>query len=185
MSNARYAINASNARWGSLYDALYGTDVISEEEGAEKGKGYNPTRGAKVIAYAKAFLDKAAPLTEGKHAEVVKYEITDNGLQATLTNGNIVGLQNPEKCIGYNGGKLAPSAILLKNNDLHIEIQIDKDSPIGKTDIATVKDIVLESAVTTIMDCEDSVAAVDADDKVEVYTNWLGLIKGEVCYNKR
>ncbi len=180
MSNARYAINAANARWGSLYDALYGTDVISEDSGAEKGKGYNPVRGNQVISYSKEFLDQSAPLAEGSHVDAIKYEVSEGSLQITLVNGRISGLQNPEKFIGYNGTEEAPTAILLKNNDLHIEIQIDAESPIGKTDAAGVKDVVLESAITTIMDCEDSVAAVDADDKVEVYTNWLGLIKGDL-----
>lgn len=180
MSNARYAINAANARWGSLYDALYGTDVISEENGAEKGKGYNPVRGNQVISYSKAFLDQSAPLAEGSHVDAVKYQVSEGSLQIILVNGHISGLQNPEKFIGYNGTEDAPTAILLKNNDLHIEIQIDAESPIGRTDVAGVKDVVLESAITTIMDCEDSVAAVDADDKVEVYTNWLGLIKGDL-----
>ena len=180
MSNARYAINAANARWGSLYDALYGTDVISEENGAEKGKGYNPVRGNQVISYSKAFLDQSAPLAEGSHVDAVKYQVSEGSLQIILVNGQISGLQNPEKFIGYNGTEDAPTAILLKNNDLHIEIQIDAESPIGRTDVAGVKDVVLESAITTIMDCEDSVAAVDADDKVEVYTNWLGLIKGDL-----
>ncbi|NMD69888.1 malate synthase G [Bacillus sp. DNRA2] len=178
INNARYAINAANARWGSLYDALYGTDAISEEDGANKGKGYNPVRGAKVIAYGKDFLDQAIPLSNGSHKEAVKYAIIDNELTVTLESGKSVGLKEASKLVGYLGELSEPTSILLKNNRMHIEIQIDHESPIGKTDAAGVKDIILESAITTIMDCEDSVAAVDAVDKVEVYTNWLGLIKG-------
>ena len=180
INNARYAINAANARWGSLYDALYGTDAISEEDGAEKGKGYNPVRGDKVIAYSKNVLDQAAALKDAKHADVVKYAIEGGKLVVTLSNGHVTTLEDEAKLVGYNGSAEEPTLVLLKNNDLHIEILIDREHPIGQTDAAGVKDIVLESAVTTIMDCEDSVAAVDAEDKVLVYSNWLGLMKGDL-----
>ncbi|MGN7477639.1 malate synthase G [Solibacillus silvestris] len=179
VSNARYAINAANARWGSFYDALYGTDVISDEEGAEAGKGYNPIRGNKVIEYAKSFLDRTVPLNGASHKDVTSYAIVDGQLEARLANGE-TALAEQEKLVGYQGTAQEPTAILLKNNDLHIEIQIDHNHPIGKDDQAGVKDIFLESAITTIMDCEDSVAAVDAEDKVEVYANWLGLMKGDL-----
>lgn len=180
VSNARYAINAANARWGSFYDALYGTDAITAEDGAEAGKGYNPIRGNKVIDYAKTFLDQAASLKEASHKEVTTYQITGSQLVVTLANGETTTLAEPEKLVGYQGTAKQPTAILLKNNDLHIEIQIERNHPIGKGDSAGVKDIYLESAITTIMDCEDSVAAVDAEDKVEVYANWLGLMKGDL-----
>lgn len=180
VKNARYALNAANARWGSLYDALYGNDVISEEDGADKGKGYNPVRGAKVIAYARTLLDTAAPLATGAHADSVAYAIVDGVLQVTLTDGSKVGLASPEKLAAYAGDISAPTSILLKNNGLHIEIQFDANSPVGKQDAAGIKDLVIESALTTICDCEDSVAAVDGEDKVEVYSNWLGLMKGDL-----
>lgn len=181
VSNARYAINAANARWGSLYDALYGTDAISDEDGAQAGKGYNPVRGEKVIAYAKNLLDEAVPLNGASHRDVTKYAITGSKLVASLANGQEVGLANEEKLVGYLGTEEEPTVILLKNNGIHIEIQIDRSHPIGKDDTAGVKDVVLESAITTIMDCEDSIAAVDAEDKVEVYSNWLGLMKGDLA----
>ena len=180
VDNARYALNAANARWGSLYDALYGTDVISEGEGASKTGVYNPIRGEKVISFAKQFLDQTTPLQEGSHSDVANYHIQDGQLIITLTNGNKTQLKNQKQFVGYQGGSENLSAILLKNNDLHFEIQIDRHSPIGASDAAGVKDIVMESALTTIMDCEDSVAAVDAEDKVRVYRNWLGLMKGDL-----
>ncbi|NVK43476.1 MAG: malate synthase G, partial [Oceanospirillaceae bacterium] len=179
--NARYALNAANARWGSLYDALYGTDAISSEDGAEAGKAYNPVRGAKVIAFARDFLDQAVPLSSGSHKTSTGYRIENGQLIVSLEDGSSTGLQQPEKLRGYLGDSSeAPTSILLCNNGLHFEIQIDPSSAIGQSDAAGIKDILLEAALTTIMDCEDSVAAVDADDKVLVYRNWLGLMKGNL-----
>jgi len=178
VKNARFALNAANARWGSLYDALYGTDAISEQDGAEKGSGYNPIRGAKVIAFARNHLDQAAPLASGSHADVSQYAVRDGQLLVSLSDGSQSGLLQADKFVGYQGSETKPDAILLKNNGLHIEIQIDRNSLIGSSDAAGVKDLLVEAAVTTIMDCEDSVAAVDAEDKVEVYSNWLGLMQG-------
>ncbi|GAL17515.1 malate synthase G [Vibrio maritimus] len=182
--NARFALNAANARWGSLYDALYGTDVIGEEDGAERGGSFNPVRGEKVVAYAREFLDSAAPLNGVSHREVAQYSISNvsvgNTLTATLTNGEEVTLMDSTQFIGYQGEASSPSCILLKHNNLHIEIQIDPNTPIGRVDAAGIKDVVVEAALTTIMDCEDSVAAVDGEDKALAYRNWLGLMKGDL-----
>ncbi len=179
--NARFALNAANARWGSLYDALYGTDVIPEDDGAEKGTGYNKVRGDKVIAYARRFLDEATPLAAGAWDQATGVEIDDGQLLVKLGDGLSTGLAAPEQFVGYTGELgSAQWSVLLVNNGLHIEILIDPDSPVGSTDAAGIKDVVLESAITTIMDFEDSVAAVDADDKVLGYRNWLGLNRGDL-----
>lgn len=179
--NARFALNAANARWGSLYDALYGTDVISEEDGAEKGVGYNKVRGDKVIAYARKFLDEAVPLAAGSWSEATGLKIDDGQLLVTYGDDLSSGLAAPEQFVGYTGELGKPQwSVLLRNHGLHIEILIDPDSPVGATDAAGIKDVVLESAITTIMDFEDSVAAVDADDKVLGYRNWLGLNRGDL-----
>ena len=177
--NARYALNAANARWGSLYNALYGTDAISSDGGAEAGATYNPVRGNKVIAFAKKFLDDSAPLETGSHSEATAYSIKDGQLVVSLPNQH-TGLKNQAQLIGYTGSATEPTSIVLAHNGLHFEIQIDASTPVGETDSAGVKDILMESALTTIMDCEDSVAAVDAEDKVVVYKNWLGLMKGDL-----
>ena len=178
VKNARYALNATNARWGSLYDALYGSDVIDEADGAGRTGAYNPVRGAKVIAYGRQLLDQAAPLTSGSHADAVGYRVDGAQLRVTLRDGSTQGLADAARFAGYNGAPDAPTEVLLRNNNLHIIIQIDAAHPIGKDDAAFVKDLVLESAVTVIQDCEDSVAAADGADKAEVYRNWLGLMKG-------
>ncbi|TWH27242.1 MULTISPECIES: malate synthase G [unclassified Aminobacter] len=179
--NARYALNAANARWGSLYDALYGTDAIPEDGGAEKGKGYNPVRGEKVIAWARNFLDESAPLDRASWKDAKSFAIAEGRLAVTLEDGAMTGLTDGSQLAGYLGDALAPTSILLTKNGLHLEIVINRDSPIGKTDKAGIADVILEAALTTIQDCEDSVAAVDAEDKVAVYRNWLGLMKGDLA----
>ncbi len=182
--NARYALNAANARWGSLYDALYGTDVLSEADGAGKvaadGSGYNPVRGAKVIEYARYVLDRTCPLAQGSHIDSTAYAIKSGKLVVTLQGGEQTSLQNPKQFIGYQGSATQPTAVLFKHNGLHLELQFDPQSAIGKSDAAGVKDLVLESAISTILDLEDSVATVDADDKVAAYRNWLGLVSGSL-----
>ncbi|MCA1407148.1 malate synthase G [Ensifer sp. IC3342] len=178
--NARYALNAANARWGSLYDALYGTDAIPDTDGAERGKGYNPKRGAKVIAWARDFLDASAPLAEGRWSDVTALKVEGAALAIVLADGTKTALADPSRFAGYSGSAEAPSEIVLRQNNLHVVIVLDATTPIGKDDPANVSDIIIESAITTIMDCEDSVAAVDAEDKVVVYRNWLGLMKGDL-----
>jgi malate synthase len=178
--NARFALNAANARWGSLYDALYGTDVISEDDGAEKVGGYNPVRGDKVIHFAKNFLDETVPLEQGSFQDVLGFEFVDGGIRALLPEVGKVSLKNPTQYVGYKDNGNDSFDLLFKNNNLHFEIQIDPNHPIGQTDKANIKDILMESAITTIQDCEDSVAAVDGEDKAAVYRNWLGLMKGDL-----
>jgi malate synthase len=178
--NARFALNAANARWGSLYDALYGTDMIPEDDGAIRAGAYNPVRGDKVIAFAKNFLDEHFPLSKGSYNDVSSFSLADNSLSIGTVSGELTSLKDAAQFQGYQGSTENPSGILLKNNNLHAEIQIDPSHSVGATDKAGIKDVLLESAVTTIQDCEDSVAAVDGEDKVEVYRNWLGLMKGDL-----
>ena len=178
--NARFALNAANARWGSLYDALYGTDMISEDDGAERGGAYNPVRGDKVIEFSKNFMNENFPLSSGTYQEIAAFQINDGNLEITLKDQTKVTLADNDKFVGYSGDVENPSGILMKNNNLHIEVQIDREDSVGKDDLAGIKDILVESAVTTIQDCEDSVAAVDSEDKATVYSNWLGLMQGNL-----
>jgi malate synthase len=178
--NARYALNAANARWGSLYDALYGTDVISEEDGAVRAGAYNPVRGHKVIQWARDFLDAHFPLNQGTHKNAAHYAVVDGGLIINQIDGSLSVLASPDQFVGFTGDAGDPAGVLLKHNGLHAEIQIDRDHSVGGADAAGVKDVCLESALTTIQDCEDSVAAVDAEDKAIVYRNWLGLMRGDL-----
>ena len=178
--NARFALNAANARWGSLYDALYGTDMISEDDGAERGGAYNPVRGDKVIEFSKNFMNENFPLSNGTYQEIAAFQIADGNLEITLKDQTKVTLADNDKFAGYSGDVENPTGILMKNNNLHVEVQIDRDDSVGKDDLAGIKDILVESAVTTIQDCEDSVAAVDGEDKATVYSNWLGLMQGNL-----
>jgi malate synthase len=178
ITNARYALNAANARWGSLYDALYGTDAVAEEAGAGKGSSYNPVRGAKVIEYARHVLDRCVSLQRGSHLDSTAYRVVDNNLAVTLKDGSSVGLKNPAQFVGFQGEPDAPSAVLLSHHGLHMDLRVDRSHPIGRDDAAGVCDLVLESALSTIMDLEDSVAVVDAADKVQAYGNWLGILRG-------
>ena len=178
--NARFSLNAANARWGSLYDALYGTDVISEEGGAERGGAYNPVRGDRVIAFSKKFLDESVTLSSGSYNEVTGFKVNNGNLEITVSDQSTLKLKDESKFVGYKGDADNPSGILLKNNNLHVEIQVDKEDSVGKDDPAGIKDVLVESAITTIQDLEDSVAAVDAEDKTLAYRNWLGLMKGDL-----
>ena len=181
VNNARYALNAANARWGSLYDALYGTDAIPEEDGATRSGGYNPRRGAKVIEFARQFLDENFPLSKGSHRNATGYRVGDHGLEISLDNGVTTTLADAASFVGYDGDTAAPAVVLLKHHGLHVEVHVDRQHYIGRGDPAGISDVVLESAITTIQDCEDSVAAVSPADKVVVYGNWLGLMKGTLA----
>ncbi len=179
--NARFSLNAANARWGSLYDALYGTDMISEDDGADRAGAYNPARGDKVIDFSKNFLNDHLPLAEGKYQDVVSFQISNGDLEISLSDQSKTSLKNDSAFVGFKGDESNPESILLKNNDLHVEIKIDRNDSVGSTDPAGIKDVFLESAVTTIQDLEDSVAAVNGEDKTDVYKNWLGLMKGTLA----
>ena len=179
--NARFALNAVNARWGSLYDALYGSDVIAEAAGAEKTKAYNPTRGEKVVSFARDFLDQTIPLIIGSHHHAKNYQVVDHALVVQLSNGESTSLVESALFMGFNGEQTSPSELVFKHHDLHFIVEFDQNNPIAKSDTAGVSDIAMESALTTIMDCEDSVAAVDAEDKVIAYKNWLGLNQGTLA----
>ena len=179
--NARFSLNAANARWGSLYDALYGTDMIPEDGGAERGGAYNPVRGDKVIDFSKNFLNDHLPLAEGKYQDVVSFQIYNGDLEISLSDQSKTSLKNDSAFVGFKGDESNPESILLKNNDLHVEIKIDRNDSVGSSDPAGIKDVFLESAVTTIQDLEDSVAAVNGEDKTDVYKNWLGLMKGTLA----
>jgi malate synthase len=176
--NARYALNAANARWGSLYDALYGTDAIAETGGADRAGGYNPVRGAKVIEFARNILDQSAPLGGASHKDAKAYKVVGSKLAVTLKNGNTAYLNDPAQFQGYQGSADAPSSVLIRHNGIHLDIQIDRSTPIGQSDAAGISDVVMEAALSTILDLEDSVAVVDSEDKVLAYRNWLGILKG-------
>ncbi|MFT4574277.1 MAG: malate synthase, partial [Marinomonas primoryensis] len=180
VKNARFALNAANARWGSLYDAFYGTDVIAKTAGLETNKGYNAARGEQVIAKAKAFLDDVFPLESGSHKDVSSYVVYYHHLLAFFDDGSQTGLKQPSQLVAVNGQRSDPEAVLLKNNGLHVEIHFDRNGQNGVKDKANMNDIVIESALSAIIDCEDSVAAVDAEDKIDVYRNWLGLMQGSL-----